>query len=284
MRRAGFTLVELLVACAVIALLCGVAIPALSHARRLARDVVEVAALRQVCAAWTAYAVDNRGSLLPGFRSGLPVAQEDGTPIPADAAGSISELGARYPWRLIPYLGSDFRALYVNENADHLRQLQTDNPQSFYYLTSLYPSFGLNSVWVGGDQSRYGFLPATLPNGSANPLGSFYATRLSGIRHASRVTVFASSRTSASVDGGMREGFFRIEGPRFLASQGSTWGAGYDGDNPASFGNLSTRGGERVAVGTVDGAAEWVPVAEMADMRRWADQATGAEWGIAAEP
>lgn len=282
-RRAhGFTLVELLVVMAIIAAVVAIVLPAASYARRCTYRVRELSALRQIVTAWTMYATHNGGRLLPGFKSGLPVFQADGTPIPPEATGSVNELESRYPWRLIPYLDSDFHALYVNENDAHLQELQSSDPNSFYYMTSLYPSFGLNSVWVGGDQQRYGFLPQTLPNGSVNPLSGFYATRLSGIKNPSRLTVFASSRTSATTDGTQREGYFRIESPKFLSSQPISWAPEYDPTAPPSFGNLSARGGSDVAVGTADGGVEWVALDEMRDMRRWADQATSAAWAIQA--
>lgn len=281
-RTRGFTLVEVLVTIGLIVLVVSVAMPMVSAVQRVGLRTREAAALRQVLTGWVSYATDSKGALLPGFRSGLPVYQADGAPIPSTVAGSISELEARFPWRLLPYLGHTFQSLYVNESAERLQELQSSDPAQFYYLTSLYPSFGLNSVWVGGDQQRYGFMPATLPNGAANPLHGFYVSRLSGIVHPGRLTVFTSSRTNATVDGGMREGYFRVESPRFLANQAATWAAVYDPLQPASCGGISTRSGSEVLAGTADGATAWESVDTMRDMRRWADRATSADWGIGA--
>ncbi|MCC6659789.1 MAG: type II secretion system protein [Phycisphaerales bacterium] len=59
--RRGFTLIELLVSIAVIALLVGILLPALRHAREAARSAVCLSNLRQMAAAISIYADENRG-------------------------------------------------------------------------------------------------------------------------------------------------------------------------------------------------------------------------------
>jgi type II secretory pathway pseudopilin PulG len=269
-----------MVVVAIIGIVIAVVLPVVRGARRTAARVQEAAAVRHLLTAWTTYATDSKGALLPGFKTGLPVFQANGEPIPADAYGSVPQIAARYPWRLAKYLGFDFRALYVNDAAAALQRYESGDPQQYYYFTSLYPSFGLNSVWVGGDEQRYGFLPATLPNGSVNPLAGFYVTRLSGIAHPERLTVFASARTDATDDGGIIEGCFRVESPLFAVGQPAAWGPEYDPAVPASCGNVSARHSGSAMVGTANGAVELVPIEELRDMRRWADKATSATWQI----
>jgi len=62
--RGAFTLVELLVVVAIIAVLIGVLLPALSHARDAARTTVCLSQMRQLAIAQVAYAIDHKGQLV----------------------------------------------------------------------------------------------------------------------------------------------------------------------------------------------------------------------------
>lgn len=65
--RAGFTLVELLVVIALIALLIAILLPALSRARGLAQSVACLSNLRQLQTCWLMYANDHGGTLPPNL-------------------------------------------------------------------------------------------------------------------------------------------------------------------------------------------------------------------------
>ena len=60
-RRRGFTLVELLVTIAVIAVLIGILVPAVGGARDVARSAACRSNLHQLSVAWIAYMMDNKG-------------------------------------------------------------------------------------------------------------------------------------------------------------------------------------------------------------------------------
>jgi prepilin-type N-terminal cleavage/methylation domain-containing protein len=91
--RAGFTLVELLVVLAVIAILAGLLLPALSHSKESARAVACVNNLHQIGVASVVYSLDARGNL-PSFRTWL-----------------FTEPGDLTSGRLYPYLTS--KAVYL---------------------------------------------------------------------------------------------------------------------------------------------------------------------------
>lgn len=276
-RFRGFTIVELLAVIGVVVLLVSLSASAVTVAQRAARQTTELAALRSALLAWTNYSLENGGAVIPGFLPGLPAFQPNGALIPTQTYGGGTNIAARWPWRLTPYLGGDMRALFVGSQADLWSKLENGDPEQLLYFASLYPSFGMNSTWIGGDSERLGFLPPTLQNGQRNPLANFYLRRISMARNPARVVVFASSRTSATVDGGIAEGYFRLESPIFMQPQ---WQEKYDSEVPASWGNVSARYRDEACVGTIDGAVAAVGVSALRDMRRWADQADRADWSL----
>lgn len=89
-RRAGFTLLELLVVLAVIAVLAALLLPALGQARRQADSVRCVAQLGQIGTAIAAYAGEHDG-LLPG-----PLTMAQGAVFEERTRGSLARVLANY--------------------------------------------------------------------------------------------------------------------------------------------------------------------------------------------
>ena len=89
-RRAGFTLLELLVVLAVIAVLAALLLPALGQARRQADSVRCVAQLGQMGTAIAAYAGEHDG-LLPG-----PLTMAQGAVFEEGTRGSLARVLANY--------------------------------------------------------------------------------------------------------------------------------------------------------------------------------------------
>ena len=63
--RLGFTLIELLVVIAIIAILAALLLPALTRAKQKAQGIQCLSNLKQLVLAWTLYADDNNGNLVP---------------------------------------------------------------------------------------------------------------------------------------------------------------------------------------------------------------------------
>jgi prepilin-type N-terminal cleavage/methylation domain-containing protein len=269
---AGFTLVELLVVLAILAVVMALLIPFVSRLRESSARAQELSAVRMLMSAWQMYAHDSQGALLPGYRSGLSAYDANRGTIASQTIGITAN---RWVWRLAPYIGHDFNALYVGQHERMLRELERTDYSNYLYQTSVFPSFGLNSVWVGGDENFGGYNSAFL-----NLYGKFYVTRLGEIDRPAGLVVFASARGQDSMPTGemsdVTEGYFRIRSPSFNTR---IWASSY-GDDPASYGNLSARNGGVVATGFADGHVEAREPTTLDDMRLWSNGATASDWTL----
>ena len=72
MRRRGFTLIEVLVVVAIIALLVAVLIPSLARARAVSQRTVCLHNLKMLGQAWMLYYGDNKGALIYGHTTPDP--------------------------------------------------------------------------------------------------------------------------------------------------------------------------------------------------------------------
>ena len=270
----GFTIVELLVVIGLIALLLGVLLPSLGLLRGQATNVKERNSARQSLVAWTSYAIDNDGALLPGYKSGLQAWTASGERIADETVGVAAN---RYPWRLAPYLAHNFDLLYVNDQNAYLNRIRNEDYSSYLYVSATFPSLGLNATWVGGDEIDGCFNPALV-----DLLGQFYSNRLSRIRNPSRLIVFCSARGNdgaGGFGGDVIEGYFRVQSPNFSSRR---WGEAYDPLDPSSAGNISARWGtdDQSVVSYVDGSVDALNLLELEDMRNWADLATTPDWKL----
>jgi prepilin-type N-terminal cleavage/methylation domain-containing protein len=260
----GFTLIELLLVLAIIAVLAGLLLPALSRAKNQARLINELSSARQMMIAWQMYADDHDQRVLPGYRYGYPAADVLGRPLD-------HPINARYPWRLAPWLSHNFEVLYVNRNRVLLHQFADDDPDRYTYGASVFPSLGINSIYVGGDD-------LVLPPGpkAFDRFGSFCVLRTSQVRSPSRLMVFTSARSG--FNGDVVEGFYRVEAP-WLG--GRVWSESYDESSaPKEFGFVHPRFSGHATGAMVDGHAEALDVTALQDMRHWANPADKPDWRL----
>lgn len=265
--RSAFTLMELLVVIAIIAILAGLLLPALAKAKYKAAQANEISSARQVMLAWQMYASDHNDSILPGYRYGLEARDLEGRQVP-------HPINARYPWRIAPYLGKNFGVLYANENRRLLEQFQKmSDPMLGIYAASVFPSLGINSVFVGGDDVE---LP---PSAAATAkFGPFCALKVTEVTRTSDLMVFTSAR--GPFEGKIVNGFYNVK-PPYLAAR--RWAVDWNpADGPEAWGYVHPRFANRAVSAFVDGHTESLNRNALQDMQRWANPATSSDWTLRA--
>jgi len=291
-QQRAFTLVELLVVIAVVALLVSILLPTLGRARLMGRQTRELAGGKQLMTAFTLYANDNKDRVLTGY----PSAQWVATTMPVyngEGERLYAEQAQRYPWRIAPYFDGDFRGLYLDQKM--LKDVRDNAPTytplgvNLDYVISLFPSLGMNINFVGGSDRLGQFDPLF-----RQVFGRPYVERLDEVRRPSDLIAFASARAEAqplAPQLGTPDGFFRVEPPLFSAGQPRQWEASYDPRSAApgqNSGFVALRyggsgdggggGGGKAVSAQVDGHCAMLGWEDLNDMRRWADGADRADW------
>ncbi|MHC4911357.1 MAG: type II secretion system protein [Planctomycetota bacterium] len=196
MRKRGFTLLELILAVAIIAVLISLVVVAMGRARSTAQRTRTMSSLQGLIRGYTAYSTDNNGALIPGFMPGQTLQQ---LRIRAEAPGGIRldqdtgvVDGSPWVWRLMPYIDDNWQSLFEDYGNEAVVQTASLNLASGVYgpatadpaageigIASV-PAIGMNTFFFGGD-----FLSDEYDQA---------AKQASQVRNASRAIVFAPTR------------------------------------------------------------------------------------------
>lgn len=250
--RPGFTLVEMLVAVAIVAALATITTAGVQHARHKVALATEINAARNLSIAYAGYAAEHSGNLLPGYRT---------DPAATNLRGELLHhpVNARYPWRLAPYAPKIEGILLYNGNEKLLDGGNSD------YLVSVRPNLGINDIFVGGHHGSGS--PLRPSPRMIEALGKFHVTRMSEAFNPSRLIVFASARNSRGDTGN-----FEVQPPNTIAPQW-TGEAFSRSSSPSDHGFVDFRWSGKAVVATLAGGVELLDEDQLRDMRRWSNQA-----------
>ena len=262
LHRRAFTLIELLVVIAIIAILAALLLPVLGRAKSHAKRANETSAARQLILAWQLYADDHRDHVFPGYRYGYEAADDLGQTVE-------HPINARYPWRLYPYLAKNFDVIYANENHALLQRFRAMEHGAGVYAASVFPSLGINSIFVGGDDLD---LPPTAK--AMERFGKFCVLKTTETQRPSEVMVFVSAR--GPFDGTEANGYYVVK-PPYLDSRRwtPTWNAA---ETSATWGYVHPRYNRRAVAAFIDGHVQAMNETALQDMRHWADPAGAKDW------
>lgn len=254
-RRAGFTLVELLVTITIIIVLAGVSFASVQCIRQKAKSVTEVNAARNLITAYLGYATDHNGQVMAGYQSDPQVTNLEGKPL-------YDPLNARYPWRLAANVPKIQGIMLFNGTESALKDPERD------YLVSVHPNMGLNATLVGGHFGSGSPLPPT--SRLITAYGKFYLTTVAECDDPNKLIVFASARSGKDAPG-----YFEVRPPKLI---GPVWSSkNFEQSDPAAnHGFVDFRWSGKAVVAMLGGNVELRSEDDLRDMRYWSNQAIRA--------
>jgi prepilin-type N-terminal cleavage/methylation domain-containing protein len=264
----GFTLIELLVVIAIIAILASLLLPAFAKAKTRARMVEEMSCGRQLMLAAKMYGDDFNGAVFPGYVSDENAVDDQGQAL-------VFPANARYPWRIVPYLSGSMKLIYSGENRAKLDELQSSSHSDYVYSVSLFPSLGVNSYFMGGNQSEFEAFDSNASFGAGTVI-----TRFSDAKRPSALMNFISARSA--VNGNNAQGYFQVM-PPYLAAR--KWAAAFSPSlSPGQWGFVAPRFSNRAVAALLDGHVEMFNLREMQDMQHWCNTADRADFTLRFSP
>jgi prepilin-type N-terminal cleavage/methylation domain-containing protein len=262
--KSAFTLIELLVVIAIIAILAAMLLPCLSKAKTKARMIEEMSAARQLVLGVQMYADDHDDAVFPGYVSDTTAVDDQGQTL------TFPE-NARYPWRIVPYMARSMELIYSGENRAKLAELRSKSHADYVYAVSVYPSLGINSYFIGGNQSEFPADSANAAFGSGTVI-----KKISEARRPSDLMAFISARSAVS--GNSAYGYYQVTPPYLKTRQ---WATSYaNTSSPNQWGFVAPRFNNRAVAGLLDGHAESFTLQQMQDMRHWCNRADRSDWTL----
>jgi hypothetical protein len=178
---------------------------------------------------------------------------------------------ARYPWRIVPYLSGSMKLIYSGVNRALLDNLQASDPSGYDYSVSLFPSLGINSYFIGGNQTEFPTATANTKFGDGTVL-----TKVLQAIHPSSLMVFMSA--CSDVTGNNAQGYYQVTPPYLTSRQ---WSPSYTASlTPQQWGFVAPRFNNHSAAALLDGHAESFNLQQMQDMRHWCNRADQANWTL----
>lgn len=219
-RRGAFTLLELIIVAAIIALLLSLVLLAMGGVTSAGNRAASSNALRNMMRAYLSYSSDHDQKLMPGYIDPTMIGTGPNqlnmySKLP-NGKKLNEEDSAGYVWRLMPYLDEDWKTLLadyreksveakIDEEIFRGDESGTGAPDGIYgpgtmdpskeLGLGLQPAFGLNSLYLGGDSYHGGSTAVGRNPWQPAMAGEIIAaTRMSEVLNTSRLIVFAPNK------------------------------------------------------------------------------------------
>lgn len=283
--RRGFTLIELLVTISIIAVLVGILLPVLGTARTTAKHVKASSDIRQLMLGHTYYQGDYKGHVPWGY---TPTAI-GGQPVMVNSSSGHSfgvPVAERYPWRVEQYVDGVWEMLHSHHPVPDQPQPGDSTADAFLkaYLLSLYPSFGMNGIFVGGYDGLFeGFKinPGTgynVPNTGKHVV--FYEQE---VKRTSDLIVFAEAQARINNNSAFSDdpqgGFHTVSPPYAKGHRWEAVGGDFNSLLPSQIQGIPDgRYNDLTVTAFFDGHAAGMSATQLDDMRLWANKATTADY------
>jgi hypothetical protein len=248
-------------------------------ARNLARQAKAMSACRSLLLGYHYYQHENDGDVLFGYPPAFVNGRPFSVTLPSGHVFSTDTHHAqpirRYPARLAPYVDDCWEILYDHvDPPDRPNSADSESEAwSKLYVLSVFPSFGINATYVGGDMGQHGFI-ADRPN-----RGKHVVFRDVEVRSPASLIVFAESVQRGGGDDNTTDGLHLLTPPVTQSRQWHAEGDTIVQDQGGLMGIPMGRFTDRTVTGFFDGHVETLSPGQLDDMRYWRNDAPGSDIG-----